>query len=398
MNKRIKVLFLEQAILDGGGGQSLLQLLKTIDKNLIEPMVMLPKAKGHLGQLLIDRNAGIVIEEPSLFPTPSSYFNASRSWLTKAFLQIINLLRLLYLTLCKLPRFIKLNEIDLLYSNTSETRFVSSLSGWISGIKAIWHLRNVPTRSSYTFFKLLAKLPSVQKVITLSRSHQNIFQNLTTKHVLVYNGIDLDEFDPAKIHKRLRKDFTLQEDAFILAMTGRLVHKKGHIHFLRAGRLLIDQCPNQKIYLAIIGGSFSPEQDAYKLSLSKLAYRLQISEHVIFTDYQTDIKPYLHDVNVVVVPSLWPEPFGRTALESMALGKPVIGYNTGGIGEIISHNETGLLCEMGNINQLVEAMICLAMDREKLFRFGKNARERAENIFDIKVKTRKIENIIRCLA
>jgi glycosyltransferase involved in cell wall biosynthesis len=398
MNKRIKVLFLEQAILDGGGGQSLFQLLKTIDKTLIEPMVMLPKAEGHLGPRLIDHNAGTVIEEAGLFPTPSSYFIKTGSWTVRTFLQIINLLHLLYLTFFKLPRFITSNEIDVLYSNTSETRFVSAVGGWISGAKVIWHLRNVPARGSYLFFKLLVKLPSVQKVITLSRGHQKSFLKLTAKQVMVYNGIDLDEFDPIKVPKRLRKDFMLPDDALIFAMTGRLVSKKGHNHFLQAGKHLIVHCPNLKIYLVIIGGSFSADQDVYRLSLTKLAYDLQISENVIFTGYQADIKPYLNDIDVVAVPSLWAEPFGRTALEPMAFGIPVVGYDAGGLGEIISHNETGLLCHLGNVNQLGEAMVCLAKDDEKRLRFGKNARKRAGSIFDIKVKTREIENIINDIA
>lgn len=87
----------------------------------------------------------------------------------------------------------------------------------------------------------------------------------------------------------------------------------------------------------------------------------------------------------VIFPSEWYEPFGRTALESFALGKPVIGARIGGIPEMVKDNLTGYLFEPGNAADLRDKVTKLASKKDAIIFLGKNARKFAEERFNSEV-------------
>jgi glycosyltransferase involved in cell wall biosynthesis len=80
---------------------------------------------------------------------------------------------------------------------------------------------------------------------------------------------------------------------------------------------------------------------------------------------------------LAVVPSLWPEPFGLTAVEAMAAGRPVVASDTGGLRDIVAHEETGLLVPPGDATALRDAVARLLGDPAERQRMGAAARERS---------------------
>jgi glycosyltransferase involved in cell wall biosynthesis len=98
-----------------------------------------------------------------------------------------------------------------------------------------------------------------------------------------------------------------------------------------------------------------------------------------------------HRAEVVVVPSLWEEPFGLPVVEGMACGLPCIGSNAGGIPELIEHEQTGLLVERGDAAGLAAALRRLAHDPAARQRFGENGRERAERLLDWSVLAGRLD-------
>ena len=75
--------------------------------------------------------------------------------------------------------------------------------------------------------------------------------------------------------------------------------------------------------------------------LKKSVDDLNISKKFIFTGYKSDVESYIADFDIFFIPSRYPDPFPRVVIESMSLGKPVIGFNIGGIGEAIDDNING---------------------------------------------------------
>jgi glycosyltransferase involved in cell wall biosynthesis len=78
---------------------------------------------------------------------------------------------------------------------------------------------------------------------------------------------------------------------------------------------------------------------------------------------------------IVVVPSVWPEPFGLVGIEAMAAGRPVVGIDRGGIRDWLAHGETGLRVAP-QPGALADAVRCLLEERETTARMGAAARER----------------------
>ena len=99
------------------------------------------------------------------------------------------------------------------------------------------------------------------------------------------------------------------------------------------------------------------------------------SSRVTFLGH-TDAKLFYERVDVVVVPSLWHEPFGRTAIEPWAYGIPVIASNRGGLAEIVEDGVTGIVVDPDEPDSLTRALRRFSADRELVARLGDNCRQR----------------------
>lgn len=101
----------------------------------------------------------------------------------------------------------------------------------------------------------------------------------------------------------------------------------------------------------------------------------------------------LYDLaDLVVVPSVWPEPLSRVILEAMVNGKPVVATRAGGSPEAVAENVTGLLVPKRNPEALADAIVALLADDQRRERMGRAALERIETVFD---PDHSLEQLIR---
>lgn len=92
--------------------------------------------------------------------------------------------------------------------------------------------------------------------------------------------------------------------------------------------------------------------------------------------------------DIFVIPSLY-EAFGLTALEAMACGTPVVGFDTGGIPDVVKHVETGLLVRVGDHIDLAEKLQHLIDNTDERLHMGTNARKLAESCFTLEKQAKK---------
>ncbi|MBL7960804.1 glycosyltransferase family 4 protein [bacterium] len=399
MKKKIPILFMDQSIQSGGGGRSLFYILKFIDRERFEPIVLLPNENGVLTNRINEENICKMISEPCLHSSNKSIRFCGKNYSEASALErILSLVRnygeLVYLGFVKLNRIIINHKIDAIYSNNDTTRILSLIAGLLTCTPVVWHVRNV---SKSRFWSLLTRFSAIKKVIFISNAQQKLFRVPAEKSAVVYNGIDIDEFKQNCIQKKLREEYQISKKAVIFGVTGRILPKKGYLSFLRAGKMTMDLCKNEEIILAVIGGAFNELQEKYLMQLKNLASELNISDKVIFTGFKTDIKSYVSDLDVLVVPSVWDEPFGRTALEGMALGIPVLASRIGGLPEVIEENMTGLLYESGNTEGLSHCMKQMVQERQTGSIMGQKGRERCEKEFCIALRTKEIDHILESL-
>ncbi len=147
---------------------------------------------------------------------------------------------------------------------------------------------------------------------------------------------------------------------------GRLTPEKGLRQLVQAMSLV------QGDWQLVVAGD-GEEQGPCKA----LARDLGIGDRVTFAGWlgRDAVAEQLDTCACVVVPSLWPEPFGRTGPETFAHGKPVVAYDVGGIASWLEHGRNGLLVPPGNVSMLGNSISALLEHPELRDEMGERARE-----------------------
>ena len=118
----------------------------------------------------------------------------------------------------------------------------------------------------------------------------------------------------------------------VLTLPGRLSRLKGHEAFIELiARLRAEGHP---VHGLIVGG-IEPRRQAYANDLQRKVHALGLSDAVLFIGHRADIREIYAVSTLVLSLSTKPESFGRTVLEALSLGRPVVAYAQGGVGEIL---------------------------------------------------------------
>jgi glycosyltransferase involved in cell wall biosynthesis len=202
-------------------------------------------------------------------------------------------------------------------------------------------------------------------------------EHLLTNHVDRVFTLPLFVDPPALVKPAPRKNRLL--------FSGRLVPYKGLDVLMRALRHVPDAS------LEVCGEGWG-----MKRAIEKAA-RLGVTERISFLGWQTAsaMKDAYDRSDVVVVPSLWPEPFGLVGLEAMGRGRPVIGSDTGGVREWLHDGETGYLVPPGHDQELATAIRTLISEPQTAHRMGQQAMEIVSRQFSSKVFLQKTIDLYR---
>jgi glycogen(starch) synthase len=175
---------------------------------------------------------------------------------------------------------------------------------------------------------------------------------------VIPNGIDPEDLQPHDDEelRRLRSEFAEPHESLVL-LVGRLVYEKGFQFALEALPEIIRRQPQTRF---VVAGSGTHEQE-----LRRQASELGLMEHGTFVGWIGD--DVLHSLyriaDVCVVPSIY-EPFGLVALEAMASSCPCIVADTGGLREVVPHDEVGLRFRARDPQSLAEMAVRMLADAE----------------------------------
>lgn len=118
----------------------------------------------------------------------------------------------------------------------------------------------------------------------------------------------------------------------VLTLPGRLTRLKGHVNFIE----LIGQLRAQGHAVhGLIAGSEDPEHQRYMNEIRQQVIHKGLQESMTFTGYRSDLREIYAVSDLILSLSRKPESFGRTVLEALSLGVPVVGYDHGGVGEVL---------------------------------------------------------------
>jgi len=161
-------------------------------------------------------------------------------------------------------------------------------------------------------------------------------------------------------------------DGQTLLFVGRVLPEKGLDYLLRSLRHISGN------WRLVVNGDGPALGEAIAL-----ARRLQLTDRIEFAGWsgRGQLLACYEAADVVVVPSVWPEPFGLVGIEAMAYGKPVVAFRTGGITDWLAQGETGFLAENGNVIELGQRIEELLADPGLRLRMGQAARDRVSREF-----------------
>ncbi|MFV1985537.1 MAG: glycosyltransferase [Thiohalomonadales bacterium] len=164
--------------------------------------------------------------------------------------------------------------------------------------------------------------------------------------VSIANGVSLERLMSIQA-TNLQYEFGIENNVTTLIIVGRLHEAKGHMDLIPVFKKLVQH--NHKLCLLIVGEGELESQIVNQIS------KLDIEKHVILSGFRSDVLSIIAACDVVVMPSRW-EGLPMALLESMALEKPVVATNVGGIPNVIHDNENGLLVEAGDMAELEQKL------------------------------------------
>lgn len=226
---------------------------------------------------------------------------------------------------------------------------------------------------------ILYELNQVDRVFAVSNHIRRSLQaRKITNHQsqTLYSGLDLDRFSLNANGSQIRRTLGCSEDDVVLGTVANLFPRKGYDVMLQAMPSIIAEFPHTH-YLIIGKG-----EDAYERRLRREVKRLRLEGHVHFLGFQSDVSAYVAMLDVYVQPSRI-EGLCLAVLEAMAMEKPVVATDVGGLSEGVQHQRTGLLARSDDAQSLAQTVLTLLSDPERRRAFGVRGRRRVEEQFTV---------------
>ena len=368
------ILYLHETSKISGAENSLLNLVRGLDKSTFKPFFVLPE-EGPLAAEL--RGIGIDV---NIVGMPQ----------VRRLIGVVSAAK-------RLRRLVEDKRIGLIHSNSIRTHFYAWMAGRGKGIPVVWHQRNLITKEVVDPDRLFSFLPD--KIVCNSEAIASRFlskDRLPPKVEVVHNGVDTRMFSPSADGKAVRQEFGIKDDEIVVGIASRFHRLKGHETFFEAAKILLRDMPQRKLKFLVAGGAVFDADMRRELEVKIMANDGQLKGRVIFTGFRGEMPQVYAAMDIFVLAS-GSEACGRVAIEAMASGKPVVGTNTGGTPELVEDGMTGLLFPPGDANALANALKTLIDDGAKRQAMGVAGRKRAEEMFSIEANVGKIQHIYRQL-
>jgi len=301
----------------------------------------------------------------------------------------------------RLTKSLRENCIDLLHLNDTY-----SIRGAVKAVNALeiplvlsFHNNlNIPY-SSYGIPYPVSSLLDARERGTLNVAKKSSIIIATSQYVagrLVKAGLPASSVRPIYIGGAIREWGSLpvlfENRPIRVLSVGVIQYHKGVQDLL----LAVKKLAMSNVHLDVVVVGTGP----YVHKLLNLATDLDVTNQVRFAGWvETQELIRLYDwCDIVVVPTLTPEPFGRVAVEAMSRGRPVIGTNNGGLTEIIEDNETGYLVPPGNPAAIAERLLQFYDQPTLMAEMGKRSLARCKAVFDQGLIAKQVVDVYRCLS
>lgn len=282
-----------------------------------------------------------------------------------------------------LNEIIRKYRIDLLLIMQSKDIFLAAFASVFHPSLTLVYYQQMDTRhNKRDFFHswAYAKLSHWFTLTTMMKENVLFSTRMPESKISVLPlGTDLKRFNPAQFSKaEARTYFGIDKRKKIVGLLGRFDKGKGQHILLRAIPAIVKKFPNT---LFVLAGEETAGENGFKKELHELCRTLAIEKYVLFLPFTEHVPKFMAALDLFIMPS-FAETFGLVLIEAMAMGLPVIATNSGGVTDLVNHQQTGLLIEPGNVEQVSAAIQTILADAQLAQALGSEARRTALHRFD----------------
>ena len=359
----------------GGSHISALTLIAALDRTAVEPRVVV-HGDGPLTERL--RAEGLDFER---LPLPR-LVGRDRRWSGH--------LAALARTAPPLRRYLRAEAIDLVHSNDARMHLTWALPARLAGCGHLWHERNRFGASRLA--RLLLRLPG--RVAAISRFVAgSLPASARSRTSVVPNPFAPPEaMDRAACRAALLDALALPAETAVVGWFGNLIAWKRPLLFVEAAALLAERLERPCVFPV-----FGEDRDGLMAEMLASAERRGIADRLRFQGFRQPVWPWLAGCDLLLAPAV-DEPFGRTLVEAMLVGTPVVASDAGGHREIVASGETGLLVPPDDAEALAEAGARLLSDAPLRQRLTERARAEAPARFGAAAHAARVTGLYRQLC
>ncbi|ATN82094.1 glycosyltransferase family 4 protein [Coxiella burnetii] len=352
----------------GGAEKHLLRVLPSLKKRGYNIILYLTNHRGVMFDEMLA--AGIPIITP-----PLCEFLNKLGPLGKPFIYSLSIIRLSFLILKRNP--------SILHFFLPGTYVLGGISGLLARARCMVMSRRVTNEYQKThpivakIEPLLHKYMKVVLATSLRVGTELLEEGVPPNKLgLIYNGVEVEKYNIHYNKPAIKRSFCLGDDTFIIVILANLYKRKGHKDLFYALSSIKEKISKNWKLLCI--GRDGGEKNA----LESLRDNLGLREYVTFLGQQHDI-PQLLSIADMGVLSSHEEGFSNALLECMAAGLPMVVTDVGGNAEAIVDKQCGFVVPPKQPQQLAEALLMLALDKETRDKYGNAAKERVKKYFSL---------------
>ena len=357
----------------GGSHLSALGLIRNLDRTRFTPLVVLHHPDGPVAEVFRRENV------PFEVAPARNHMRHGRGQKGAVAFAAVRILP-------ALVRYLKARNVAIVHTNDGRAHLSWGLAARLARSKHLWHHRN--DGSSFGLRWMAPWLSN--RVVAVSRfaSPAPGLFSAAGKCSVVHSPFDVDRvagIDRQRARTTVLAEIGCTPDTRLLGYVGTLVERKRPLVFVETLAALKRMAPEMKLAGLFVGNSLNGLDE---LARSR-AEALGVADAIHFLGFRYPGEDWIAALDVLLVPAV-DEPLGRTLVEAMLLGTPVVAADSGGTPEAIEDGETGLLVRPDQPNEFAKACLTLFRDSSKRECIVERARGRARMQFNFERHVREI--------
>ncbi len=350
----------------GGSHISAINLISRLDATKIQPLIVLHHQDGVLARYLDEKSIPYVAAPSSTFLSPS---HRSRSKGRLA-------MSLAYLTAVpRLIGFLRKHKVAIVHTNDGQMHATWALPARLAGSKLLWHHRADPeARGVNTLAPLLAShIITVSKFAKPNRPVVSVEGKVTVLHSPFEHPASIPDREESRL--ALIRELGLSDKARFVGYFGVLIDRKRPVKFVEVVAQYNKRYPEADLH-GLLFGVLEQGGPRFDEQVIQKAKELGVSDKIHLMGFRSPVAPFMCAVDALLVTAV-NEPFGRTLIEAMLLGTPVIATNHGGNPEAITDGVNGFLVRPEDPEAFVEPLHRLLADKADWQAISETARRQA---------------------